>query len=366
MRYKNKIKVPQDISSIQKAVYQALNGTEIIVSPGKYRENIDFRGKKVRLRSTDPSDKYCRQNTIIAGKGEGSVIKFTSGEDRDSALEGFTITGGSGTEYKKLIDVDKKTPFRGKIGGGISVRGSSPTIRKNIIRDNTAYYGGGVVLICSNALFKDNELINNRAYSGGGINIRGVISESDIVLQVINNSVSSNEAESGGGLSIEFCESQKEMVFNKMETLKPGILIEDNTICRNKASESGGGINIAGILNVLFGRNKIYRNTLAGKEVLGAGLHIWEAHYVTLAENNIYKNNLISDSYFAGDQTPGAGLCLRDSDTVMEENRIYENYFKQIKNIRKDKQIKVEDNISLYFDAVIRNVKGKIIDSNYY
>ena len=37
------------------------------------------------------------QDTVIDGNGAGSVVSFTSGESVESTLQGFTVTGGTGT-----------------------------------------------------------------------------------------------------------------------------------------------------------------------------------------------------------------------------------------------------------------------------
>jgi len=45
-----------DFTAIQQAIHAAVEGDEIIVHPGTYYENIEFKGKNIVLRSTDPED----------------------------------------------------------------------------------------------------------------------------------------------------------------------------------------------------------------------------------------------------------------------------------------------------------------------
>ena len=125
----------QQLSSIQTAIQCAINGDSILVYPGEYFEQLNFFGKEIYVSSLynisgDPQDiKDC----IINGNELSSVVRFSSGESRNSILSGFTITGGSG--YK---------PSDKSYGGGIYITNSSPTIANCIIEDNYADRGGGI------------------------------------------------------------------------------------------------------------------------------------------------------------------------------------------------------------------------------
>ncbi len=97
---------------------------EIVVAEGEYFENINFLGKAVTLRSTDPNDPVVVVNTIINGGGVGSVVTCISGEWPNTVLSGFTITGGN--------------------GGGMYNLSSSPTVTNCTFSGNTASSGGGM------------------------------------------------------------------------------------------------------------------------------------------------------------------------------------------------------------------------------
>jgi hypothetical protein len=103
--------------SIQGAISDAAPGDEIVVSPGLYRhfENIDFKGKAVTVRSTDPNDPDIVAATVINGHGQGAAVTFSGGEDANSVLAGITITGGE---------------------WGVYCTGSSPTVTRCVIRGN--------------------------------------------------------------------------------------------------------------------------------------------------------------------------------------------------------------------------------------
>jgi len=104
--------------TIQQAIDAAQNGDIVIVYPGTYTENIDFKGKNITLRSEDPE---------IDGGRQGSTVCFRSGET--ATLHGFTIRNGKGGDHG---------------GGGILIQNASPTIERNVIQNNEAPTGGGI------------------------------------------------------------------------------------------------------------------------------------------------------------------------------------------------------------------------------
>jgi len=117
-----------DFETIQAAIDDSNDGDEIIVAKGRYYENINFKGKNVILRSTDPNDPDKVAEVIIDGWRKGHVVTLASGEDANCVLDGFTIVRGEADS-----------------GGGIFCSGTKPTIRNCIIYDNIAQrYGGGV------------------------------------------------------------------------------------------------------------------------------------------------------------------------------------------------------------------------------
>jgi len=79
---------------IQSAINDADPGDEIVVGEGTYDENIDFKGKRLTIRSGSPDDPNIVAGTIIDGGSGGSAVTFLGGEDANYVLAGFTITGG--------------------------------------------------------------------------------------------------------------------------------------------------------------------------------------------------------------------------------------------------------------------------------
>jgi hypothetical protein len=131
-----------DFPTIQAAIGDPGTTTEdiIIVHDGTYVENINFKGKAITVKSENGPEVTIIDGSNPADPNKGSVVTFNSGEDLSSVLEGFTITGGSGTSYE----------YGGNfyvIGGGVFCDGSSPTITNCTISNNSVSdVGGGIIL----------------------------------------------------------------------------------------------------------------------------------------------------------------------------------------------------------------------------
>src|SRR5437773_5689146 len=50
------LRVPEDYPGIQRAIDASRNGDTVLVSPGLYNENINFKHRAITLSGTNPSD----------------------------------------------------------------------------------------------------------------------------------------------------------------------------------------------------------------------------------------------------------------------------------------------------------------------
>ncbi len=290
------ISVPLDYATIQEAIDTASNGDTIVVEPGTYRENIDFKGKNIILRSTDPNDPEVVNETIIDGENNGSVVSFKNGEGKEAVLSGFTITGGSGTwkegtfEYKS-----EKVEYKNYYGGGVLVcDGSSPVLKNNIISGNAAGGGGGVFIAGESfATLEGNTVKGNNASRGGG----GIFVTWKSSAAIKDNIIEDNKSEGGGGGVIVISESSA--------------TIEGNTIRRNTTEGSGGGIAVFYDSFATIERNIIEDNS-AGN---GGGIAVFLDSSAAVVGNTIGENRAIY----------GGGVAVQVSSSVVVENNTFKN-----------------------------------------
>ena len=164
--------VPDQYNFIQLAINDCNDGDVVVVAPGTYFELINFLGKNITVTSTDPNDPYVVANTIIDGDGEGSVILFENGETNEAVLSGFTITGGYGSVIPEI-------GYEIIWGAGIFCYNSSPTITKNVIRNNigpmvtegdfiAVSYGVGISCAECTPIITHNIIRDNSGYGACG------------------------------------------------------------------------------------------------------------------------------------------------------------------------------------------------------
>jgi parallel beta-helix repeat protein len=128
---------------IQPAIENANDGDTVVIEPGYYHENIDFKGKNLTVRSTDPNDPAVVAATVIKGRSQGPAVTFSSGEDAGCVLAGFSVFGGSAGIYcSGTSPTIANCRVTDNADAGIELRNSSsPTITECRI---TANWGNGI------------------------------------------------------------------------------------------------------------------------------------------------------------------------------------------------------------------------------
>jgi hypothetical protein len=301
-----------DAPAIQAGIDSASDGDIVLVHPGTYYEHVDFHGENVQLRSADGPEA-----TILDGSQEpGSVVAFRSGETREATIEGFTITGGSGTFLADLALT---------VGGGIYCQDSSPTIIGNTIRDNVAGFpgrgtGGGLDIDGSRGfrplvspLVEGNVFDGNRvATNGGGMTI------ADANVTISGNIFHQNECRYDGGAIYLAMSEPGTAQFNDNEfwenvagdhggAIEAGqqglqsqpLLIQGNLFVRNEAhgedlpsdSGTGGAISMRGWSGTISSNTFVDNVGTGGAPCTGGALLLASGTLSVYVERNIFASS---------------------------------------------------------------------------
>jgi hypothetical protein len=251
------IRVPADAATIQQAIDAAVPGDTVLVAPGTYVENIDFRGKAITVASEQGP-----AVTVIDGNRAGSVVTFATAESRAAVLTGFTVRNGA-TIYS---------------GGGVLIRNAAPSIIGNWIVDNGGCSGAGVYSYFSSPLIKGNTISRNYVYGCSGASGLGVYVGGDSAAELIENVITDNSGFANGGGVTLFAAGRA--------------VLRSNIIARNLTGgfspcSSGGGIWM-----VNFSQATIVNNLVVGNAAgCGGGLYWGGSTGVTTFVNNTFADN---------------------------------------------------------------------------
>ena len=193
------IRVPQDESTIQAGINAATRGDTVLVADGVYtgRSNVslDFMGKSITVKSVNGA-----QSTIVDCQGQNTRgFYFRNGETEISALDGFTVTNGSGVYCSNssptIVNCIISNNQAQNGAGIVCYSSSSPVIINCIVTDNQSQNGGGIYCENSSPSLTNCMIVGNQAGSNGG----GFFCNNSS-LNIINCTVTENRAKSGGGI----------------------------------------------------------------------------------------------------------------------------------------------------------------------
>jgi len=193
------------------AIQEAFNAVyaegTVVVLTGTYtgvgNRDIDFGGKAITVRSSDPYESAVVAATVIDCQGSGRAFYFHTSEGPTSIIDGLTIINGYST-YGGAIRIQGANPsmtnctFAGNSdnsGGAIFIDGS-PKLTNCTFVGNSAAYGGAVYSNSGYPRLTNCRFVGNSANVNGG----GMVN-SGASLTLVNCTFSGNSAaDYGGGL----------------------------------------------------------------------------------------------------------------------------------------------------------------------
>jgi len=310
------INVPADQPTIQKGIDAAVNGDTVLVAPGLYKENIDLKGKAIRVQGAG------RQKSIIDGSTGGPTVTIAMGEGPLTVVDGFSIRGGTG----RLIGLKR-------YGGGFYIsNSSSPTISGDTgIGFNTAHVGAGMFIdLKCDPLLQDLLIANNVTANkgvGAGLHILGNptidncriaentatngtgggIYSGNSSYSIVNSQIDKNHSFYGGGIHV-----------NGGSPTITDNLFEQNEVVKAPINGEGGGLGITGKATPFVSDNEFRLNEAHS----GAGIYAYDAN-PTIVFNSIHDNTAAVN--VNGGFGYGGGFSLGKTFGSIQLNDIFAN-----------------------------------------
>ena len=364
--------VPADFNNIQAAINASDDGDEVVISKGTYtgdgNRDIDFFGKAITVRSTDPNDPNVVAATIIDCNGTEAEphrgFYFDSSEDVNLVINGLTIINGyerdGGAIYvghgsPSFINCIFKNNQAVREGGAVSYRGGDLVLLNCKFENNQALRGGGAVYIgeyrsslVTNCIFKNNQAVrgggavyiggyrsplftncifeNNRTIKdGGAVYIEhasplfancifgnnqakehgGAIFCDHDNSTLLNCKVNDNSAEFGGGISCD----------NSNLSINDSIISRNSTTAGDGWISGGGGISCLSYSNLSINNSVISHNSATDD---GGGIYSWQNSKITINDSIISQNQVTGEheSHGAGIYSDLTNLNINNSKII--------------------------------------------------
>lgn len=267
-------------ATIQHGIDRASNGDIVLVHPGRYKENIKFKGKNITVASlfyTSTNNHTYIFQTVIDGNRAGRAVTFENGETAAAVLTGLTLTNGyvqgSGTAGS---------------GGGLACFRANPTLTHLIVSNNeAAAEGGGLYFEYCSAKLQDTLITGNTAFLGGGIRYSYGSPSLERVTVAHNTSQSD-----GAGIQFYHAEAS----------------IKNALIAHNAGGAKGGGLMFDGC-SPTFTNVTIADNTTSGH---GGGLNVSYASHPKLVNSIVWGNS--PEQIYFDTAWPGEAVTIQYSD----------------------------------------------------
>ena len=324
--------VPLQFPTIQSAINASSNGDTIIVMDGTHtgdgNRDIDFNGRAITLKSVSGPESCiidCEEDEWHHHRG----FYFHRGENSQSIIEGFTITGG----------------FVCGPGAGIYCESSSPAINNCIITQNHSLthcggtaYGGGIYCNNSSPTITNCVISRNKGDDRGG----GIYCESNSCPVITNCTFLANGSQVFGPWTLGHCGGMYNDHSNPILTnctfvsnysLRAGGMYNDHsnpvltncTLRSNRADNRGGMSNYYSnptLTNCVFTDNRAhYRMNEGGIYINGVCGGMYNDHSDPTLTNCIFERNRsrgIENDGFPGNVGGlGGGMYNTSSDPIL-------------------------------------------------
>lgn len=225
--------VPDGYPTVQAAVSAAADSDVVVVAPGLYALDspLDFLGKAIRVRSVGGPEL-----TRLHFSSSFGVV-FQSGESRDTAFEGFTVTG-VGILCDGASPTIRDVHVEGLSSTGIGIRGAPPHpegafLEHCSVRDCvTTSSGGGIAIsapaVLDTCVIEDNECDGSPPLDGYGA---GIFIESSSGVVVVRNCLIRGNRNLTGVVGVG----------GGIWARGTNLSIENCTITENESTAGGGG-----------------------------------------------------------------------------------------------------------------------------
>jgi hypothetical protein len=288
-----------------------VTGGTIHVLPGTYHEAIRVTAN-INIVSTDgpavttldasgrpcPTADFC----TLGAQPNCSAVYFPSAAGTNSRIEGIHITNSGG-------GIDQPS-FGAKIGAGILVYGSSPTITRNELVGN----------VLSSGSFK--------MFYGGGIYINGTNPAAPPRPVITTNLIQGNIADPPNGTASVLSEGDGGGIYVGYNSAP---VITGNTIKANragdtaKANQIGTGGGIANYSRVTVAETKISGNGITGNNARDVGGGIEFSSYAPGSFVEPSRGTFDDNVVYANVANFGGGLDAGDTKAKIYNNTIHNN-----------------------------------------
>ncbi len=251
--------------------------------------------------------------TYIGTVAVGTTVKLVAGFDDDFSVcdpvafptvitsgssgmrfypDSGTFGGADGFIFRNCTGGNTPDPVTGQHGGGVYVKGASPTIANCLFENNQAAYslgtgfGGAVCVVGGNPHFVNCTMTGNRASNGGAVGVFAGASARFSDCRITANTCSDSlPTFTGAGVYVDGAE----------------ILLEGGTVTGNGGSGHGGGLHLSNAQATLDAVEVRGNRTLGNGGGINAHASELTLRRATLVENLSYAGSggaVYSDSTF--------------------------------------------------------------------